>query len=832
MIIIIIILTLFVFPCISYAQNFTPYSKNPVIVKSLENVYISQPFISKKGSQFTAWFSDEEGVRPHISTMKSSNGVDWYNKKSVQLSNTYVVGDPFMFENNNKYELYFSSPRPSTYSIWRSLSDDGVTFVQGSEKEILKPEQSWERKGVSCPTLIKDDFSTQYMFYAGSGTYEWALGLATSTDGITWNKCGNNPIVTDGAGPQIVKYNSLYYLFYHAAAGLQVQQTDLLNGCNTVWTNKHTIPVSFMDPAPLVVGNDLWLYGGTRQGVVLAATAPIITPSYPIVIIPGMFASWNSQALLHNVPVSYDTWKLNPNISEYDALIKTLQNNGKILNTDFYIFPYDWRSPIEESSYYLDTFLIDTIWKKNAYVPVQLVGHSLGGVIARIYADENKSKPIKQVVIASSPHLGSVQAYKPLAAGEVDRENSLMWMATKLALLLFKSELQSDKDTASEKLPVLFDLLPAFPFLKDADGSPVESSLVNSLIVRYPISYSPLQLYLGGSGRQTTAGYTVGPRTLTDVLFDIYSDGHPLTSWTEAGDGSILDKSMNNQITPAPTENHGEIIYSKQSIKTILSHLNISVEDSSIPVGKGTSIYPAILSFIQSPATMQIIHTGTTTYENDGMIHIQNAEKGEYILRITGIEEGEYTASVWLIGESNDKWIQFKKQTTNGKVDDYIISFDETTGGLVSEYLSPTPTTTPLLTIISSPTATPIATQSSSALSQSTSSKDNTSTLSNSQNLNTNTNVYGKNVNADLNYYSKKVPQQMRSTITPISPSITGKINVPQVLGVSKKNRINYQFPFAEIFFIQQTLWGICAALIILFNKIKKHLKTLKESIE
>jgi len=832
MVFIVIILTFFFLPSFTYALDFTPYAVNPVIVKDVSSLSILQPFVLKKGSLFTAWFSDYDGIRLKISTMKSSNGIDWYSKKTLQLSNTYNVGDPFMWEKNGKYELYYSSLRSTANSIWKSISDDGETFIQASEKEILKPEQSWERYGVSCPSIIQDSSSMHYLFYSGASSSAWSLGLATSIDGETWQKCSNNPFVPEGSSPQIIKYNNVYYLFFHSLIGLQVQQTDVLNGCSTVWTNNHIISAPFLDPAPVVVDNDLWLYGSfTSQGsqnIGLAATAQIANPSYPIVIIPGMFASWNPQALLHNKAVSYDSWKLNTNISEYDALIKTLQNTGKVLDKDFYIFPYDWRSPIEESSYYLDSFLRDKIWKYNAYIPVQLVGHSLGGVVARIYTEENPSSPVKQMISAASPHLGAVQAYKPLVAGEVDRENSLMWMATKLALLLFKSELQSDKDTVSEKLPVLFDLLPAFSFLKKEDGSLIQSSYVSNLISRYPLSHSPFQFYIGGSGKPTSGGYVLGSKTPLDELLDIYSEGHPISSWTETGDGLILDKSMVNQITPVPSDNHGEIIYSKQSIKTILSHLNISVEDSAIAEGKGTSIYPAILTFIQSPATMQLVHNGTTTYENEGMIHLQNAENGEYILRITGTKEGEYTASVWLIGENNDVWIQFKKQTTSGKIDDYIISFEGTTGGTALEYKAPTPTVAQSLAVTPTLLTTLQATPTPLTLSQSTTSSNSTTTPSNSSN--STTPIYSTSGNGDVDCYSKKSPLLVRSIPKQSISPITQTIDVPQVLGKSDNNKKVNRFPFAELLFIQQVLWGVCAGLIIIFNKAKKLISTIKGS--
>ena len=394
-------------------------------------------------------------------------------------------------------------------------------------------------------------------------------------------------------------------------------------------------------------------------------------------------------------------------MSEYDAIITTLKNKGKIENKDFYIFPYDWRAPITDTANNLNIFLSTFIWNKNPYQPVQLVGHSLGGVISSVFASKNPSKPIKKIITAGSPLLGAVQAYKPLAGGEIDRENTLMWMAEKLILLLNKSRVETDKDTVARMLPIMKDLIPIFSYLKDESGSPLSSSLSNTLLPNIQVNPTISQFSMGGSGYQTLAGYRLGARTPQDILFNIYNDGHPQSLWKEEGDGVTLLKSSLNQINSPPTSNHGEIIYSKENIKTILSQLSIQTTDADIPAGKATTIFPAILAFIQSPATLEIEHNGSINKENEGMIWIQNAENGMYTLTVTGVESGQYTVSIWLIGETDDKWIQFTKTTSIGSKDRYNITFDTISGGLTQEYVSPTPTSTPTKIPTAKPTIKP-----------------------------------------------------------------------------------------------------------------------------
>ncbi|MFZ2206428.1 MAG: hypothetical protein WA061_07265 [Microgenomates group bacterium] len=756
------------------SQEFFPYQNNPVIKKDAATVGIVQPYVLKEQNMYSIWFSNNDGSRHKIFRMQSANGIDWYDKTDTKVTSRNNANDPFVFLENNQYNLYFSSSNYGYISLWRSSSVDGITFIPDSEKEILKSQMPWEGEHLSCPAVIKEN-NLYYLFYAGSGVQNWGIGLATSSDGQNWQKCSNNPFIAPGASGHVIKHNNIFYLYFQSPNGLEMQQSDTLNGCNTIWTNRHVVQTPIWDPSPISDGTNLRLYGThlTSEGleIGLSTTSPIPAPTYPIVIIPGMFASWNKDALLHNVQMPFDSWKMNPSVSEYSPILQTLQNNGKTLDSDVYIFPYDWRKPIVQAAQDLNSFITKKIWSSNKYQPIQLIGHSLGGVVGRTFVDINIDKPIKQLVTAGSPHLGAVQSYKPLVAGEIDRENTLMWLAEKFILNLNKTLLESDRATITRMLPVLSDLIPSFSFLKDEQGQIITNNMQNSLLSSYPIQTNPLipQFYLGSNAYQMNAGYILGARTTTDLLFDLYTDGHPTSSWKEEGDETTLLKSSLNQFFPIPQANHGEIIYGKESIKAILSKLNISVQDSSIPEGKATSIFPAIFAFIQSPATIAIDHAGSLYGETDGMIHIQHAENGEYSLSVTGQSIGDYTISIWLIGSKEDKWIQFKKTTNEGRRDKYIILFDIASGGSVQEYIEPSVTPTPNTTQAPLSTyPTPQSQVQSSSLSKTTP----TQTMKAVQNKN----VYSQKSNYPISSSKKDA-------------HITTKLNKPNILGASTANK-------------------------------------------
>lgn len=680
------------------AQEYVPYKNNPVITKEPALHGYIQPHVFKESDHFSIWFAENDGLRHRIVRMLSANGIDWYEKTDTHVSQRNNVHDPFIILDNNKYVLFFASSNFGNISLWRSTSQDGITFIAGSESEILKSEASWEGSHLSCPSVVKSN-GIYYLFYSGSGVPNWGIGLATSPDGFNWKRCINNPIVAPGASAEIVVHNNKFFLYFQSPNGIEIQEADSLDGCSTKWKNRHIIKSALRDPSLMVVDNNLWMYGtyinDDGPNIGLAGSSEILTPKYPVVIVPGMFASWNSQAILHNEKVDADKWVLQPGVREYEAINGTLKNAGYIQNENAHFFSYDWRQSISQTIKDLDVFLTKNIWAAHPYQPVKLTGHSLGGTILRQYAKENPYKPIKKLVTVGSPHLGAIQAYKPIAAGEIDRENTLMWLAQKLILLLNKSKVESDKITINRLLPVLSDLLPVFPYLKNEKGEYIESTHKNPILTTQSTLSTIPQLYLGSSNSKNDAGYLLISQTPLEQLTNTYEDGHPYSTWKEDGDGVVLLKSTLNQYTPIPSLNHGEIIFNKENLKVILSALDINVKDDQITPGQETKIFPAIFAFIQSPATMKIEYGDKIEHERQGMIWLQDTQNMIYKLKVTGTADGEYTLSIWLIGESEDKWIQYKSLAKYMSEDIYTISFDEKNGGTVQSELVTLPTNIP-----------------------------------------------------------------------------------------------------------------------------------------
>jgi pimeloyl-ACP methyl ester carboxylesterase len=471
---------------------------------------------------------------------------------------------------------------------------------------------------------------------------------------------------------------------------------------------------------------------------------PTNYPLQPIIIIPGFMASWNKEAILHNKTVNYSDWKLQKFVKEYNGLISTLKNIGYEEGINLFLFTYDWRQSIDKTTDDLNNFLQDKIWNDKPNQKINIVGHSFGGLVGRIFSQKNTNK-INKIISVSSPHNGAVQVYKPLEAGEIDRANTFLWLAEKIILVLNKSTIESDRVTFTNKFPAIKDLIPTFNFLKDLSGTEIPNNnltLKNDFLISYNQNFSDIfpifTAIYGEKNSNTLAGYVVEPQNILDQLLGNYPDGKPKESYGDLGDDLILSKSSNQDSDSQKFNyDHGEVVYKKEPIKEILNLLNITFNDNQIIEGEKTIISPSIIFLIKSPATMTVKFGDNSYPEDEGIIFIPNAQSGSYNLKVQGTDQGKYEVIVGQIAENNDIWESINGEITNSsassQIDDYNIIYNSQTASSIF----PTPTTTsitirpenPATTETPVPTSTPQPT--SSTLNSTTSSSTTIASSSN-----------------------------------------------------------------------------------------------------
>lgn len=102
------------------------------------------------------------------------------------------------------YPAYYNGAQPGLdqYAIGRAISYDGRNLGRWMGNPVLQRNTTgdWDGSWIKDPCVVRDG-DTYKMWYAGrsTGTSLYQIGLATSTDGITWTKSTANPVITLGS---------------------------------------------------------------------------------------------------------------------------------------------------------------------------------------------------------------------------------------------------------------------------------------------------------------------------------------------------------------------------------------------------------------------------------------------------------------------------------------------------------------------------------------------------------------------------------------------------------------------------------------------------------
>lgn len=98
------------------------------------------------------------------------------------------------------------------------------------------------------------------------------------------------------------------------------------------------------------------------------------------------------------------------NHAGYTDTIPFLISKGYELKKDLFVFPFDWRKDLSQNITALNN-KIDTAMTSAGTTQVQIVAHSMGGLIARDYIrDPEHAKKVDTIVELGTPHAGSPNA--------------------------------------------------------------------------------------------------------------------------------------------------------------------------------------------------------------------------------------------------------------------------------------------------------------------------------------------------------------------------------------------------------------------------------------
>lgn len=280
----------------------------------------------------------------------------------------------------------------------------------------------------------------------------------------------------------------------------------------------------------------------------------------PIVILPGFGGSFSFKLLTDKAK---NDWWLPPlGTSAYRYFAKALILSNYYHDKDFFWGFYDWRMPCEESAKKYLEEVIDKAKEKSGHSQVHIVAHSMGGLVARSYIEDNDFRDdVDSLVTAGTPHLGSSEAYPIWEGGELLDDRKPIYV-----YLWYLEALNRDWNKVSfirKNFPSVGEMMPIYDYLENSsNGQPIayKNQKLHNKFLESLSDNSNLE----NLKRKATTQLIVGDKenTLEKIKVasyegdsDKWEDGIPdpfnPPEDTDKGDGTVTAKSASadNKIT-------------------------------------------------------------------------------------------------------------------------------------------------------------------------------------------------------------------------------------------------------------------------------------------
>ncbi len=143
-----------------------------------------------------------------------------------------------------------------------------------------------------------------------------------------------------------------------------------------------------------------------------------------------------------------------PGSDIFEGLIAELTAQGYQEGVDLFVFPYDWRLSNSINAPRLGE-LIDRALVQTGKEKVDIVAHSMGGILAKEYVAGFGKNQLDQLIFVGTPHLGAPKAYKALMHG--DDMGIKLYFVSLLSQLRIKS--------ISQNMSSIYELLPSRQYI-------------------------------------------------------------------------------------------------------------------------------------------------------------------------------------------------------------------------------------------------------------------------------------------------------------------------------------------------------------------------------
>ncbi len=637
----------------------------------------SPRFILAEDSIFLEEFNDQNIDLVHWKLYPNPNGaIESINNESVRLSSLGGNYFPYLYMKdvlipgaNYSIEIKFRFSGNLTYGNGLVISD---SLAINSTPSDLAPKDYIFAVWTTSPTTaaVITTLCTTNLSDCTNGT-PIILSSVTST---SWNTL------------KIAEFDGHYVV---TVGSLTFETKDISRKISQIWIGNPQRTNNAQSWASIAVD---YLY--------INNTSPL---KNPVIILPGYGGSWDIGAILAGTTGT--NWAIPSIIKNYDGIVQSFKNAGFVEGTDLFVFPYDWRKPLTNLADDLNTF----INSKNLADKIDLVGHSMGGLVARAYAQKYGVEKVDKILTAGSPHLGLIDMYGLWEGAKIWDgvwwQNVLLEIATEVNRLPDESKLAAVRRVS----PSIIDLFPTSPFLvSDGASVGIESMLQKNTYLKtmnenFSLLVDKLTPFWSEDVTSTKNNVNVVPRSESDSAEGKWEDGRPAEGdpfGKVIGDGTVTKESA---VGPFGTGEkitgwHGDLVASKNNIQKIFTKLGL---DTNFATSSETdSRKKSFVAILRSPGTLEVCdkllincndQLGLSFPEHklfilpgyndeDLSVKVKESGQGNYTLHVGSVEN----EGIWKTVPGNLK--------SAGQIDKYLV-------GGASMTVSPT-NNSPILTTI------------------------------------------------------------------------------------------------------------------------------------
>jgi|GEM_PF-2410040 len=194
-------------------KTWTKYASNPVLdvgtSGNWDSKHVAASYVMLDGTTYKMWYIGYDGANWKIGYATSSDGFSWskYSGNPVLTIGSNgawddnMVLDPCVLKDAEGYKMWYAGEDGSTQRIGYATSSDGISWTKYANNPVLTlgANNNWDDVHVTIPCVLNMS-GTYRMWYSGYSGQNWGIGHATSSDGKSWTKYASNPVLSPTGG--------------------------------------------------------------------------------------------------------------------------------------------------------------------------------------------------------------------------------------------------------------------------------------------------------------------------------------------------------------------------------------------------------------------------------------------------------------------------------------------------------------------------------------------------------------------------------------------------------------------------------------------------------